>query len=312
MQLLENCSTIVASSLEQSNWLRKTRHVRLTSSDSHSTSPIGTDTNHQDTSSVTSRIHFQIVRIELICPHLDVSSSNNVSLMALSILAEHATILIDIVYNITDEKDRVVLPFVQTLVTHIMPYVRAHTPSNACAYRSVSNILMNMSHYVYTRKAWKKYAWEQLFDVNFFHVDHCSLRSWKTIVGNMMINDKSLSLHDIMIRIHTVSTGLFASKDNEYEQRAMLMKRLAFVVYSLDKDQSSRYLPEILERLTDLLKLPFTSILHVQILHFFRVLLVRISNRHIASFWPILITELLEIFLQLEQDLRHETNDRDM
>jgi hypothetical protein len=99
----------------------------------------------------------------------DLTSNGNYSLLALTVLAEHAATLLDIVYNRTDEKDRVVLPFLQNLVTNVMPYVRTHVASNAPSYRAASALLMNISQYSYTRKSWKKEAFEQLFDVAFFH-----------------------------------------------------------------------------------------------------------------------------------------------
>ena len=40
--------------------------------------------------------------------------------------------------------------------------------------------------------------------------------------------------------------GLFSSKEQESEQKAQLLKRLAFVVYSSEKDQYQKNMPEIL------------------------------------------------------------------
>jgi hypothetical protein len=231
-----------------------------------------------------------------------VTSGNN-SLVALTVLAEHAATLLDIVYNRTDEKDRVVLPFLQNLVTNVMPFVRTHVSANALSYHSASDLLMNISQYSYTRKAWKKEAFEQLFDGAFFQLDLKALRSWKVIVDNMITNERPTSFRDVMTKINTVQTGLFVSKEHEYEQRAMLVKRFAFVIYASEKDQYNRQLPEILERIADLLKLPQVPILHTQMFLFLRVLLLRISTKNLISLWPILMAELIQVLLQLEQDL---------
>ena len=303
MKVLENCNAIVASSLEQTKWLRKNLHVRVSRSELFSNSlPIGIESSDKPLNHTASDASLNI-------DGLTPSSEMHSSLMALSILAEHATTLLDIVYNITDEKDRVVVPYLQTLVTNVMPFVRIHAQSNASAYRSASSLLMNVSEYSYTRKTWKKEALEQLFDASFFQVDSSSLRAWKVIICNMVFHDRPPSFPEIMTKTSTTQTGLFTSKDHEYEQRAMLLKRLAFVVFASEKDQSSRYLPEILERLTDLLKLPQTPLLHTQIFLFFRVLLLRVSNKNLLSFWPILLTELIQVLLQLEQDLLNEIDE---
>jgi hypothetical protein len=223
--------------------------------------------------------------------------------MALTILSEYAGKLLDTVYNLTDEKDRVVTQYLQNLIVNIMPYVRTHVSSNAPSYRSASILLMNISQYSYTKKAWKKEVFEQLFDAGFFQVDLLTLRSWKIIIDNMVTNEKPISFRDLMNRINTVQTGLFISKEQEYEQRAMLIKRFAFVIYASEKDQYNRYLPEILECISDLLKLPQVPILYTQMFLFLRVLLIRISPKNLISFWPTLMSELIQVLLQLEQDL---------
>ena len=41
------------------------------------------------------------------------------------------------------------------------------------------------------------------------------------------------------------SLSLFSSKDQELEQRALLLKRLAFVIFCSDVDQYQKQMPEI-------------------------------------------------------------------
>ena len=41
------------------------------------------------------------------------------------------------------------------------------------------------------------------------------------------------------------SGGLFTSREQEIEQKAQLLKRLAFVIYSSEKDQYQKNMPEI-------------------------------------------------------------------
>jgi hypothetical protein len=229
--------------------------------------------------------------------------------MALTILAEHAGNLLDKIYNQTDEKDRVVVPYLQNLVTNLMPYVRTHVLSNAPSYRSTSILLMNISQYSYTLKACKKEVFEQLFDIGFFQVDLSTLRLWKIIIGNLIGNEKPPTFRDVMNRINTTQTGLFVSKEQEYEQRAMFIKRFAFVIYASEKDQYTRYLPEILECIVDVLKLPQVPVLYTQMLLTFRVLLLRTTSKNLISFWPILIAELIQVLLQLEQDLLSDIED---
>lgn len=41
------------------------------------------------------------------------------------------------------------------------------------------------------------------------------------------------------------SLNLFSSKEQEYEQRAQLLKRLAFVIFCSETDQYQKYMPDI-------------------------------------------------------------------
>ncbi|CAF4343884.1 unnamed protein product, partial [Adineta steineri] len=129
MKVLENCNTIVASSLEQSKWLRKNLHVRVAQSDSEPIKlPIIDSSNEIDNNNLT--LDFD-----------DPLQSTNFSLIALTILAEHAAKLLDIIYNLTDDKDRFIIPYLQNLVTNVMPYVRTHVLSNTPCYRAASTLL---------------------------------------------------------------------------------------------------------------------------------------------------------------------------
>lgn len=43
----------------------------------------------------------------------------------------------------------------------------------------------------------------------------------------------------------TGTLNIFTSKEQEYEQRALLLKRLAFVIFCSEVDQYHKYMPEI-------------------------------------------------------------------
>lgn len=49
-------------------------------------------------------------------------------------------------------------------------------------------------------------------------------------------------------RVSMTQTGglnLFSSREQEFEQRALLLKRLAFVIFCSELDQYHKYMPEI-------------------------------------------------------------------
>ena len=60
----------------------------------------------------------------------------------------------------------------------------------SCA-RACAQLLADLSTYQYTRRAWRKEAFEMLLEPNFFQMDLPCLRSWRVIVDNLMTQDKN-------------------------------------------------------------------------------------------------------------------------
>ena len=50
----------------------------------------------------------------------------------------------------------------------------------------------------------------------------------------------------LSVKVGTISVGLFATKEQEMEQRAMLLKRLSFVIFSSEKEHYEKYMQQIL------------------------------------------------------------------
>ena len=76
----------------------------------------------------------------------------------------------------------------------------------------------------------------------------------------------------------TGSLSLFSSKEQELEQRALLLKRLAFVIFCSDVDQYQKQMPEIQERLAESLRtIPTSPTVQSAVFLCFRVILIRMS-----------------------------------
>ncbi|CAF0777344.1 unnamed protein product [Brachionus calyciflorus] len=238
----------------------------------------------------------------------DLNDSNNnlaYSLQALNILAEYLAKTLDIVYK-SDEKDRLVIPILMSLMSNLWPYLKTHSVANKNNFRAASNLLMTLTVYPYTRKTWKKEVFEMLFDNLYFHVDSATLEYSKTIIDNLISNDRAM-FKDVLTRVtYQQSGGLFTSKEQESEQKAQLLKRLAFVIFSSEKDQYQKNMPEIQECIAHVLKLVQSANLYSTLFLLFRILLLRISSRHLIALWPTIISELILILLQIEQDLSED------
>lgn len=108
----------------------------------------------------------------------------------------------------------------------------------------------------------------------------------------------------------TGSLNIFASKEMEYEQRAALLKRLAFIIFCSQFDQYHKFMPEIQEQLANSLRLPqVVPSVQASVLLCFRVLLLRMSPDHVTSLWPIIIAEMVQVLLSVEQELKVDSEE---
>ncbi|XP_061479206.1 protein dopey-1 isoform X2 [Rhineura floridana] len=286
-KIVDAIGAIAGSSLEQTTWLRRNLEVKPSPK-------IMVDGNNLE-SDVE----------DMLSPALETSSitPSVFSVHALTLLSEVLAHLLDMVFY-SDEKERVI-PLLVNIMHYVVPYLRNHSAHNAPSYRACVQLLSSLSGYQYTRRAWKKEAFDLFMDSSFFQMDASCVNHWRAIMDNLMTHDKT-TFRDLMTRVavaQSSSLNLFANRDVELEQRAMLLKRLAFAIFSSEVDQYQKYLPDIQERLVESLRLPQVPTLHSQVFLFFRVLLLRMSPQHLTSLWPTMITELVQVFLLMEQEL---------
>ncbi|CAB1424853.1 unnamed protein product [Pleuronectes platessa] len=286
-KVVEAIGTIAGSSLEQTTWLRRNLEVKA------SPQIVVDGTN----------LEADVEDLMLTVMEASSFTPSVYSVHALTLLAEVLAHLLDMVFY-SDEKERVI-PLLVNIMHYVVPYLRNHSAHNAPSYRACIQLLSSLSGYQYTRRAWKKEAFDLFMDHTFFQMDSSCVSPWRAIIDHLMTHDKT-TFRDLMTRVavaQSSSLSLFTNRDAELEQRAMLLKRLAFTIYSSEVDQYQKYLPDIQERLVESLRLPQVPILHAQVFLFFRVLLLRISPQHLTSLWPTMITELVQVFLLMEQEL---------
>ncbi|XP_066513022.1 protein dopey-1-like [Hoplias malabaricus] len=286
-KIVEAIGTIAGSSLEQTTWLRRNLEVKPSPQIVVDGATLETDVED---------LMLTVMEASNFTPSV-------YSVHALTLLAEVLAHLLDMVFY-SDEKERVI-PLLVNIMHYVVPYLRNHSAHNAPSYRACIQLLSSLSGYQYTRRAWKKEAFDLFMDHTFFQMDSSCVSHWRAIIDHLMTHDKT-TFRDLMTRVavaQSSSLNLFTNRDAELEQRAMLLKRLAFTVYSSEVDQYQKYLPDIQERLVESLRLPQVPILHAQVFLFFRVLLLRMSPQHLTSLWPTMITELVQVFLLMEQEL---------
>ncbi|XP_049292630.1 protein dopey-1 homolog isoform X1 [Anopheles funestus] len=281
-RLVEAVSNVAGSCLEQTTWLRRNLSVKEEFSSIESTGKDG-----------------------LLMP-----SNQHYSIQAQSILATILASLLDVAFS-SQEKDKVTT-IVTGVMYNIVPYLKTHTVKNIPTFHACSNLLASLSTYQYIRKAWRKDALDLLLDTAFFQMDSRCLPYWKTILDSLMTCDNT-TFRDLMNRLPLAQTGtlnIFTSKEQEYEQRALLLKRLAFIIFCSEVDQYHKYMPEIQEQLANSLRLPqVVPLIQSAVFLCFRVLLLRMSADHVTSLWPIIIAEMVQVFLSIEQELMTDTEE---
>ncbi|KAK7864583.1 hypothetical protein R5R35_003176 [Gryllus longicercus] len=285
-KLVESCAQIAGACLEQTTWLRRNLAVR----EEEPVVPAGRDKDNGGVATTSLAAQF--------------------SVQAQSVLAELLAPLLDVSYG-SQEKEKVVA-LLTALMYNITPYLKNHTRRNVPSFQACSQLLASLSSYQYTRKAWRKDVFDLLLDPSLFQMEAHCLPLWRTIVDNLMTHDNT-TFRDLMSRVSLAQSGslsIFSSREQEYEQRAQLLKRLAFVLLCSEMDQYHKYMPEIQERLADSLRLPqVVPNVQAQVFLCFRVLLLRMSSQHVTSLWPIIISELVQVFLHIEQELSTDSEE---
>ncbi|KAE8621507.1 hypothetical protein XENTR_v10004856 [Xenopus tropicalis] len=281
-KILEAVGNVAGSSLEQTSWLSRNLEVKAqpqVSMDEAEEEDLYEDSVVAQSSMVSA------------------SAPSVYSVQALSLLAEVLANLLDMVYR-SDEKEKAV-PLISRLLYYVFPYLRNHSAYNIPSFRAGAQLLSSLSGYAYTKRAWKKEVLDLYMDPGFFQMD-TSCVHWKAIIDHFLTHEKTM-FKDLM-GMPSSSLKLYSSS----EQKAMLLKRQGFAVFSGEVDQYHLYLPLIQERLTENIRMGQTPIMAAQMYLFFRVLLLRISPQHLTSLWPIMVTELIHTFVQLQEDLMEE------
>ncbi|XP_033842251.1 protein dopey-2 [Periophthalmus magnuspinnatus] len=287
-RILEAVGAIAGSSLEQTSWLSRSLGVKVQPQ-------VCQEADEHDDTDMDGEFHESVTQASTM---VSSSAPSVYSVQALVLLAEILAPLLDMVYR-SDEKEKAV-PLISRLLYYVFPYLKNHSAYNIPSFEASAQLLSSLSGYAYTKRAWKKEVFDLFMDPLFFTMEASCALSWKSIIDHLLTHEKTM-FKDLM-SMQSSSMKLFASAD----QKPMLLKRQAFAMFSGEIDQYHLYLPLIQERLTEALRLSPSPAVSAQMFLMFRVLLLRISSQHLTSLWPIMVTELIRIFVRLEKTLHIE------
>ncbi|CAL8268398.1 unnamed protein product [Lota lota] len=281
-RVLEAVGGVAGSSLEQTSWLSRNLEVK----NQPQICPELEDSAEPDDADAEASTM------------VSASAPSVYSVQALALLAEILAPLLDMVYR-SDEKEKAV-PLITRIMYYVFPYLKNHSAYNMPSFGAGAQLLSSLSGYAYTKRAWRKEAFELFMDPLFFTMEASCALHWRSIIDHLLTHEKTM-FKDLM-SMQSSSLKLFPSA----EQKPMLLKRQAFAMFSGEVDQYHLYLPLIQERLSETLRVTQTPAVSAQTFLMFRVLLLRISPQHLTSLWPIMVTELIRIFSRLNKALQSD------
>ncbi|WAQ81113.1 hypothetical protein PtA15_1A451 [Puccinia triticina] len=188
----------------------------------------------------------------------------------------------------------------QAVCTNIMYYLV--TPAFKVRIRSseldvtILNLLVEMTKHPAANRAWRAYVADSLSDPKFFNNSPELGRRWRPIIQALFNTDKE-RFTEMLSRLSTVpSANIFTNKEAEMVTRSMSLRRITYAIYAAEYNRFLVHLPSIQEKVVDLLRSSVGEIVHAEVYICMRVLLCRIANQHLGSFWPVILTELTRFF----------------
>ncbi|KAJ3289691.1 hypothetical protein HK104_007293 [Borealophlyctis nickersoniae] len=185
------------------------------------------------------------------------------------------------------------------LMTNIVYYIVGPTFKNRqhgkILLTPILELVCAMSKIPYGFKAWRKEAWEAFQDPRFFQMGLSASKKWRVILQSIMVSDKD-RFGELLGRASAApSSTLFVSRDQEALNRAYALRRVSFAIWCGPMDQYVPQMPQIQEKLVDVLK-QTSGVMHVEAYICLRVLLCRMSTKHLSNIWPTVLTELIRLF----------------
>ncbi|KAI0803164.1 Dopey, N-terminal-domain-containing protein [Irpex lacteus] len=148
-------------------------------------------------------------------------------------------------------------------------------------------------------RAWRVPIVDMLNDNRCFNSSPSAGKEWKQLVKLLYETDKT-AITELLGRITTApSANIFANKEYEMLLRSLNLRRLAYVLFTGEKNQFLIQLPTIQEKLVDTLRNVTAPIVQSEVYLCVRILLCRLSPHNLSSFWPVILTELYRVFEQI-------------
>lgn len=160
---------------------------------------------------------------------------------------------------------------------------------------AVLETLERLSRLPSTVKAWRTPVWDSFTDARFFAQSSSNGRAWAPIVASLLKAERE-RLGEVIGRITPAPTSnLFTSREADLLARVVSLRRLSYAVYVSDRNAFLAQLPQMQEKVVEILRAQPVDIVQAEVYLCMRVLLCRFSSQHLTGFWPIILTDMLRI-----------------
>lgn len=192
---------------------------------------------------------------------------------------------------------------------------------------SILELLLELTKVPAALKSWRTQVLEVFSDNRFFYGPPSTSSKWRGIVQALVASDKE-RFPDLIAKISAGSSAnIFVNRELEALSKAMSIRRLSYTIFCGEKNRYLVQLPAIQEKVVELLRAQVSDLVHsevrsnrpycstnlmnclnAQVYLCLRVLLCRIGNQHLSSFWPIILTELVSVVDYTIQELSRYTD----
>ncbi|KAK0550035.1 hypothetical protein OC845_002839 [Tilletia horrida] len=283
-KLFDTCVLISGRAFDSSTWMRRTRDAN-----SDQALDVDDDNDEKLSASVT----------ELTGPALIESINTFLGERAMAALRKFQF-----------ELDRI-----NALCANVVYYIVTPAMRGKGKVLDVDNHIIRLSREMAklpgTTKTWRSTIGDAFADNRFFTIsNHSDAYEWAPLIFLLMNQDRE-RLAELISKVNAApSANIFTNRETEMLGRALNLRRLSYVIFTSTKDHFLTQLPNIQEKVVDIMRTKAAEPVQAEVYLCMRVLLCRFSEQHLAPFWPVLLTELMRLLESLTEELPSDNSDQ--
>jgi len=159
-------------------------------------------------------------------------------------------------------------------------------------------ILREMTRISAAIKAWRGGISDIINDTRFFTSSMEAGMDFRSIIQAWVDTEKSV-FADFLGKVTSApSTNIFTNRETENQLRSMNLRRMSYILLCGEKNQFLTSLPTIQEKLVDVLKNTSAPVVQAEVYLCVRVLMCRLSQHNLDSFWPVILSEMYRLLEQ--------------